>query len=309
MSANIERIINLAAFLAASSKPVEVEEIRNTIPNYRDLKYSTFRRMFERDKKDLRAIGMELELKDTGSDAWEITQGYVISDKSYRVVEPDLTHEERAALAMAVHVVSSGAWPDAARGLVKLGGGHVAGSGLPVGADLRFDRASGNVLYQAVSEARPISFSYRGQERTLHPYGIRYKAGRWYFAGKEPGVAGVRTFRLDRAGQVRIAGEPGAFTRPPDFDARDILSSLPWEEPHQRTATVACHPSLASWVRYQTRQEEGNDRVVNGEVIMEIPYARMENLLNMVLMLDNKAVILDPPEARQALIRRLEDAL
>ena len=62
--------------------------------------------------------------------------------------------------------------------------------------------------------------------RTLAPYGMRHQRGHWYFAGAEPEHPdSVRTYRLDRASEMEVVGPTGAFERPRDFSARDILSS------------------------------------------------------------------------------------
>ena len=227
MSTVVERLINLLAYLVDSPRPVTAEQIRNTVAGYDNLSDQAFHRKFERDKASLRELGIELEKEAT--DAWEVEWGYVVPESNYRTIEPGLTDEERTALALAVHMVRSGGWPSGANGLLKLGGARLADTDTPVGADLGLGSEHLGLIFQAVLERRRIRFVYRGRPRTLCTYAMHHRRGRWYFAGIEPEqVDTIRTYRLDRAEQLELVGEPDAFPRPEGYGARDILSSLPW---------------------------------------------------------------------------------
>jgi predicted DNA-binding transcriptional regulator YafY len=76
-------------------------------------------------------------------------------------------------------------------------------------------------LSTAVQEQRQVFLRHRsalgeGTERRFDPYGLVYRAGRWYAAGYCHLRGGVRVFRLDRIEQATLRGEP--FTRPAEFD-------------------------------------------------------------------------------------------
>src|SRR3989442_11080535 len=73
-----------------------VDEIRNTIPGYQQGDYASFKRMFERDKEELRALGIPIERRYT--DVWEVEEGYLIPKDRYYLPELDLTPDEMAAL-------------------------------------------------------------------------------------------------------------------------------------------------------------------------------------------------------------------
>ena len=92
----LERLINLLVMLLTSSRPLPAEEIRRTIPGYSSDSDDAFHRMFERDKDLLRGIGIPIELRPT--DGWEVEHGYVVDPGKYRLADPGLTDEERAAL-------------------------------------------------------------------------------------------------------------------------------------------------------------------------------------------------------------------
>src|SRR6185436_6267420 len=80
-------------------------------------------------------------------------------------------------------------------------------------------------LAEAARQHRPAVIAYtdrgdRRSERTVHPYGIVAHAGRWYVTGPDSASEELRTFRLDRITQVRLA--QGTFTVPDGFRPADV---------------------------------------------------------------------------------------
>ena len=302
MSAVIERLINLLAFLVDSGRPVTAREIRRTVHGYGQASDQAFRRMFERDKDTLRRLGVPLEMRAT--DVWEVEKGYVIPDEAYRTIDPKLTEEERTALGLAVHMVQTGDGPSGSDALLKLGGARLIEGAAPVGADLAPGGGQLSAVFEAVFERRRLRFTYRGRLRTVEPYGMRHFRGRWYFAGAEEGrpAEEPRTYRLDRAAGLAPAGPPGAFERPRGFAARDILSSLPWETGDERTARVRCAPDAAWWAEFRFPGAEAVEQDPEGWTVMDIPYWAEENFINQILLFDDAAEVLAPPELRRALI-------
>ena len=58
----LERLLNLTAALLHAEMPLTAEELRARVGGYPDTK-ATFRRAFERDKDDLRSMGMPLRVE------------------------------------------------------------------------------------------------------------------------------------------------------------------------------------------------------------------------------------------------------
>ena len=305
MSLVVERLINLLAFLLNRDRPVTAREVRETVAGYGQSSDQAFHRMFERDKNSLRQLGIALELRAT--DLWEVEWGYVIPEETYRKIDPGFTEEERTALALAVHMVRTGGWPAGSDALLKLGGARLVESGTPVGANLELGSARLGLVFQAVLERRRLRFVYRGRSRTLDPYGMCHRRGHWYFAGAEAARPnGTRTYRLDRTEDLEIAGPPEAFERPRGFSARDILSSLPWEKgPEESTARVRWDAEVAWWAESRFPGAEVVERGDDGSMVMDIPYSAKHAFIDMILDLDDAAVILAPPDLRAELIRRV----
>ncbi|MGH2631038.1 MAG: helix-turn-helix transcriptional regulator, partial [Actinomycetota bacterium] len=95
----LERLLNLVGLLLETPKPLTFEEIRATLDAYRADKVDSAKRMFERDKDQLREFGIPLQLVDV--DVWGTEQGYVIPKDEYYLPEIAFTPEELGALLVA----------------------------------------------------------------------------------------------------------------------------------------------------------------------------------------------------------------
>ena len=121
----LERLINLLAMLLTASRPVLAEDIRRTIPGYSMDSDEAFHRMFERDKELLRGIGIPIELRAT--DGWEVEHGYVVDPAKYRLPDPGLSDEERAALFLAAQMVRLVGEPAGPKAALQQGGRSLPG--------------------------------------------------------------------------------------------------------------------------------------------------------------------------------------
>ena len=100
-----ERLINLIAMLLETNRPVTLERIRSSIPGYQQASMSSFKRMFERDKSDLREMGIPIQVEPV--DPFGEETGYRILKEEYYLPEIDFTPEEKVALPL-VNRLSSG---------------------------------------------------------------------------------------------------------------------------------------------------------------------------------------------------------
>ncbi|MEO6917660.1 MAG: YafY family protein [Collimonas sp.] len=90
------------------------------------------------------------------------------------------------------------------------------------------DNNAALVALSAAAQTRQrVHMHYRSaqgddSERDFDPYGLAYRGGRWYVAGMCHLRKDLRSFRLDRVGQVRQLDQE--FTRPANFDALTHLA-------------------------------------------------------------------------------------
>src|SRR6476659_6945959 len=111
-----ERLLNLVVCLLATRRYLSAEQIRQAVPGYPE-GTEAFKRMFERDKEELRELGIPLE---TGSDG-DDEAGYRIQRQAYELPEITLTRDEAAVLGLAARVWQRASLAEAASGaLLKL---------------------------------------------------------------------------------------------------------------------------------------------------------------------------------------------
>ena len=95
----VERLTNLFIALLSTRGFLTAEKIRNTVTGYGDQSDEAFSRMFERDKSELRDLGIPVETGRTS--VFDTVDGYRIKRDAYALPDIDLTPEESAAVAVA----------------------------------------------------------------------------------------------------------------------------------------------------------------------------------------------------------------
>lgn len=300
----IERILNLLAFLLTTGRPVTAEDIRTTVAGYGGQGDDAFRRMFERDKELLRRLG--IPVKTTPTDGWEIEYGYVIPPDEYRLSDPDLDDEERAALWLAAQVVRIGGQPSGPDAILKLGGARTTMGVEPLGADLGSDADTLAELYVAVTERRHLDFAYRDRRRRLAPHGIGHRNGHWYVAGIEDGHQ--RVFRIDRMTDMSVGERRDAFVRTPGVTVGSALASHPWEtgrgDPLE--VTVRFDAAAAWWAERRLGDRNVRQtRAPDGAVDVTLSVTHLDAFIGWVLSFGDNAEVLSPPEVRQAVVDRV----
>ena len=119
-----ERLVNLVIALLSTRQYVTAARIRATVPGYEaddgsERADEAFKRMFERDKAELREMGVPLETGRTS--AFDTEDGYRIARADYELPEIRLTGEEAAAVGLALRLWESAQLAGAAHSaLVKL---------------------------------------------------------------------------------------------------------------------------------------------------------------------------------------------
>src|ERR1700734_1235903 len=113
-----ERLLSLVVCLLSARRYLTAAQIRDAVPGYPD-SFEAFKRMFERDKDELRELGIPLETGiNPGS---EEESGYRISRQAYELPEIRLEPDEAAVLGLAARVWRRAELAGAAEGaLLKL---------------------------------------------------------------------------------------------------------------------------------------------------------------------------------------------
>jgi proteasome accessory factor B len=311
-----ERLLNLVICLLSTRSWLTKEQIRSAVPQYAECATpEAFDRMFERDKEDLRELGVPLV---TGShSAWfEDEQGYRIDRSAYALPDIAFTAEELAVLGLASRVwqQASLAGP-AARALVKLKAlGVETDEESLVGVEPRVRAAEPafEPLYAATRDRAPVTFAYRSREgeasvRRLEPWVLTSRGGRWYVVGHDRDRQARRSFRLSRIeGAVRRIGPAGSYPLPDDLDATELVAPAP--EPRDgRGALLRVRPGRAVLLRQ--RALDTAPAPEPGWDVVRVQVGDVTDLAEEVAGHGPDVVVVGPPDLRAAVVRVLTAAL
>ena len=316
----IERLMNLVICLLSAEHYLTAEEIRSLVLGYGDsTSVDAFNRMFERDKNELRDLGIPLE---TGRDSGRAdVDGYRINRSAYELPAIDLDRDESAAVTMAAAVWDDPSMASVARtALLKLRAGGVelvADTDLTVGVRAATPRAMGSevvvgVLLHAVENQLPVTFTHRPSptaeptRRRLEPWGVVTHRGRWYVVGHDLDRGETRTFRLSRILEPIETGT-GTFVRPDDVDVRALVAAAAgFADPgDQGVARVGVAEGRGGGVRRAATAIEPSERDGRPGAIVAVSEWSVDSLARQVVGLGPDAVALDPP----ALVDRVVDGL
>lgn len=305
-----ERLMNLVIALLVSPGYVSKDRVRHIVEGYRGQTDEAFDRMFERDKEDLRDIGVNVEIGsyDVG---FGDELGYRIRRDEFELPEIVLEPAEAAVVGLAARVWQHARLAEQTQSaLVKL-----KAAGLPVDPDslsilepqLAASEAAFEPLWDAVVNRTPVSFSYRrpGQDitrREVEPWSVLSWHGRWYLAALDRGRAEPRLFRLSRvAGAVEPAGAPGEYDVPDDVDVKAMATAL-FPAPDDQAATLRVRAGAGVGLR---RRATSVVPLGDGWDELTVPYSVLTEVGGEVASYGPDAVVTGPDELREHVRRRL----
>lgn len=305
-----ERLLNLTICLLAARRFLTKEQIRQAVTAYAECPTDeAFERMFERDKDELRELGIPLETGTHGA-LFGDEVGYRIDRGAYALPEVTFTPEELAVLGLAAQ-----AWRQASLS-------HAAGTALlklrAAGVDPDESAMAGlepwigddpalQPLWSAVFDGRPVSFEYRNPEaetakrRRVEPWGLGVRNGKWYLVGFDVDRQDSRVFRLSRiTGEVKVSGQPGSVVVPPHVDIDGELRRMAPSEPRE-TAVVRVRPGSAFALRNRASLvESGEDWDT-----LQLGFWSAARLAEELVSYGSAVVAVSPPAVRSAVIERL----
>lgn len=309
VSRKSERLVNLTIALLATKRYLTKAEIFKSVAGYSgDAEAKD--RMFERDKDDLRSLGITIEL-GTFDPLFEDEAGYRIKPESYALQLKSVDPLSIALLSQAGKLWRAAALGDSAQsGLRKL---KSLGIDSDIDALVQVTSESHDApeqlpdLIEAIADRRRVSFEYLDEElkselRTVEPYRLSNSRGYWYLIAFDVDRQSLRTFRVDRFGSsVAVKGASQSFEV--DIAALDELEALSADDLH--IAKVAVRkgkaPSLRSEASASERDSEWD--------VLEIPYRNQALLIREVLWAGENAYVLQPLELREEIISILKSAV
>lgn len=319
MTDAVERLVNLAMYLADASQPVSAEQIRVDVYGYpTDQRDDAFIRMFERDKDDLRSMGFSIESDENGR--------YRLSRAETFAAEVDLTPDELAAVqASAAALLDDPSFPhrdDLRLALVKLspqGSAFTLAVARMADEDPQRQGALAAELARAATARKTVTFDYTNSRgvrapHTVEPYGLFVFDGRWYLVGRDTALAEQRTYAVARMDDVEVntaAPKTPDYERPADFDVASFIR-LPFQYGVPEAAFEARLRFDASDAWRARTLSGGAGRLAeqpDGSVEWTVPARDAARLARFVIENGPGLTILGPPEALTRYERGIERAV
>ena len=313
-----ERLLSLVVCLLSARRYLTATQIREAVPGYPD-SFEAFKRMFERDKDELRELGIPLE---TGTNAaGDEEAGYRISRQAYELPDIRLEPDEVAVLGLAARVWRRAELAGAAEGRAAqaAGGGHRRGGPQPAG-----DRAAGADARGGVRAAvggrpgpAPGRFRLPGRWPQCGAAPQPASRGAWSTAAaagtssaRTPTGEAERVFRLSRIdGAVSFTGPAGlghGAARHGRAGGRTRLGQ------RGRPRRARCELRVAVGRRLRPAPARAAHRAgpdVPGWDVVELSYSDTGWWSEHVASFGADVVVLEPTDLRDAVIGRLKGVL
>lgn len=303
-----ERLINLTIALLATKRYLTKSEIFRNIEGYEGTA-STKERMFERDKDDLRKIGIVIDVRGVDP-LFDDEPGYRIRRETYTLDLGELSGAEVALLSLAAEAWRGAALGESAQSaLIKLRSLGIASDfdALPhISPKLTVSSSNFVPLTRAIAERIAINFTYLSADlqeelRVINPYGLGSRRGNWYLVGYDMGREALRTFRLDRiVGQIQFASRPSSFEPDSEFDVLAFLDD------HLFEARDISQVRIRSERGHALRREAlliSSDEEFD---LCQIAYSDESRFIDSILWHGDDVVVLAPAELRAKVIAKLE---
>ena len=304
MSRKSERLVNLTIALLATKRYLTKSEIFRTVEGYEGAP-EAMERMFERDKDDLRSLGIAIEL-GTFDPIFEDEAGYRITPSSYQLNLGELDGTDIALLSLAATAWSGAALErESTSALIKL-----ASMGIDNDSEtlsLLTPQVSGTdanfaLVTDAIVRRSEIEFEYLGadlsrQVRKISPYSMRGQSGSWYLVGFDSEKDSLRTFRLDRiVSEVSVSKKVNSF---------EIPDSIP-DQSTDETRELAI---LRVRKRRGHQLRSLSNLIEAGEEWDEItlPIVDVSWLIRIILWHRDDVIVLGPPALRERVINSLKE--
>lgn len=313
-----ERLMNLLIMLLVQRHYVPKERIRSIL--YPGSSDEAFEKMFERDKDELRSLGVPIEVGQIDA-YFDDEPGYRIRPDQLTLPDIDLTPDEASVIGLATRVWQHARLAEATTGAVR----KLSALGVPVDTSaldiveprLAAEEPAFDLFWEAVQERHAVEFEYRRSGSTevatrhLQPWGVGRWSGRWYVVGLDTDRGEERVFRLSRVqGEARKTGEPAAYDVPPGTDVSALGRRLA-PAPVRQVATLLVRQGSGHLLRrgadaVETDVTGPDDRTRWDRVRVSRAGWGLDDE---VLGLGADVVVEEPEDLRERVVGRLREAL
>jgi proteasome accessory factor B len=309
-----ERIVNLTIALLVAGRYLPKTRIRELVEGYHGLSDAAFERTFERDKDELRALGVPIEVG--GYDAFfDDEAGYRILPSEFSLPPIELDAEEASVVGVAARVWQHASMAESTQSaMTKLRAAGVEPDPSALSAlepSVQATEAAFDPFWNAVLERTRVRFTYRdGSPRTLEPWGMTSRKGRWYVVGRDVDRDATRMFKLSRVTDLPVrVSRPDAYAVPDGLDLRALARSLDPQEPTAE-ALLAVRPGKAPSLTRRGRRSEPTPDLAwtpDGYEGWWVGYGSLPAMADEVAGHGADVLVVEPVALREAVVRRLRD--
>lgn len=304
-----ERLFNLTLALLGTRNFLTKSQILTSVQGY-DGPSESADRMFERDKDDLRELGIPIEVKQIDP-LFDDEPGYRIDRKRYQLPPLLLSPREMALLSIAAQ-----AWEQAAlagpaieglRKLIAAGADPEPDFHAVLAPSLSTHEPAFSPLWEAVRDCVTVKMEYRrageklATERTVDPWGLLARNGVWYVIGRDHDQDSVRVYRLSRINKLRHASKPRSFEVPPHTDIWAHARLLDSSRSEAFQAKLSIQPDRALGLRRHATHLEADIYIVE--------YRDEANFAGQLAAFGDSVEVLEPEELRARTKALLEEAV
>ncbi len=306
VSRKSERLVNLVIALLATKRYITKSEIFRTIEGYEGSNES-MERMFERDKDELRALGIEIEV--SGLDPlFDDEVGYRILAENFEMDRKGYSANEIAYMSLAAQLWKDASLSDVSqKALRKL-------SAVSGPADIAEIPAFAPVILTAplflreiidgITDRRVVEFKYLDSEmktnlRKVHVYSYFSLRGFWYFSGLDVDKSENRTFRCDRVvGELAIAKKANSYEIPADYEPNTTFSDI----------SVSSQAVLRVRVGRGSQLRSLASTIESGEEfdVVQIAYSSEEEMISLILWHLDDVCVISPETLKNSVVQALK---
>jgi len=263
--------------------------------------------MFERDKDDLRSLGIEIEV-GSFDPLFNDEAGYRIKQEKYQLDLGAITSTEVSLLSLAAQAWQGASFDEAAqKALLKLNSMGVPSDSLslPTAAH-RINDGGGDLplITKAIAEQQLITFIYVDSQLDRHqrkvvPVGLSSRSGFWYLSGVDQDVQELRTFRIDRIeGEITATKGPKDFELPQSFDPARVLDG----NASQSFAIIDVRKGKGTSLRALATSAQSLGEWDQ----LKLPIYNLNTLASLVLWHGIDVYVQEPLELRDLIVAQLE---
>ncbi len=312
-----ERLVNLVVALLATEQGLTKDTILSSVSGYREqveagASKDALEKMFERDKENLRGLGVPIETIGDYSDPDDLREArYRVPTSEYELpVDIDFTPAELAVLNLAGGVWSESSMSAQARsGLRKIRalGNDVDAPIIGYSPRINLREPAFAPLQRAIEQARVVEFDYvkagedAARRRRLRPLALVEYEGRWHVFGFDLDQQAERTFLLSRvSSDVRITKrefDPALRDGAGDRALRGLR-----EVADRQRALLEVDPGTEAALRLTRRG-------TTAEQGIWVPYVDAEVFADELASYGPEVRVVEPADLRAKVIRRLQRTL